>query len=235
MRFQTPLVPGTLVRRYKRFLSDIRLADGREVTAHCPNPGAMLGLTEPGRTVWVEPIADPRRKLKFAWRLLDLGQKGMVGIDTGLPNKLVSTALREQLIPELCGYNTVLSEQKYGEKSRVDFLLSDDGKADAYVEVKSVTLSREDGLAEFPDSVTTRGARHLRDLARVARQGCRSVLLFIVQRKDCSVVTVARDLDPTYAVAMDEAIAAGVEILAYDVSLTVDHACLGNKLTYAVL
>lgn len=232
MRFQTPLQPGRLLRRYKRFLADIRLEDGREITAHCANPGAMLGLTEPGHRVWVEPVADPRRKLKYTWRLLDLGQGTIVGVDTGLPNRLVGTALREQAIPELAGYGTVLAEQRYGENSRVDFLLRDGPQPDAYVEVKSVTLSRQAGLAEFPDSVTARGARHLRELAEMARQGARAILFYVVQRPDCAALRVARDLDPTYAAAMDAALAAGVDILVRDVSFSPEAAHLRHPISF---
>ncbi|MEM9844320.1 MAG: DNA/RNA nuclease SfsA [Pseudomonadota bacterium] len=232
MFFQTPLEPGTLIRRYKRFLADIRLDDGREITAHCANPGAMLGLTEPGRRVWVEPVADPRRKLRFTWRLLDLGEGRMVGVDTGLPNRLVGDALRARELTEFSMYDEVLPEQRYGENSRIDFLLRSRGQADAYIEVKSVTLSRQQGLAEFPDSVTSRGARHLRDLAAMARQGFRATLLYVVQRSDCSVLKVARDLDPVYATAMDEAIAAGVEIASRDVSLAPDCVCLRKKVPF---
>lgn len=232
MRFQTPLQPGQLLRRYKRFLADIRLEGGREITAHCANPGAMLGLTEPGRTVWVEPVADPRRKLQYAWRLLDLGEGRFVGVDTGLPNRLVRTALQSRAIPELASYQTVLPEQRYGDKSRVDFLLRQTGAPDAYIEVKSVTLSRQDGLAEFPDSVTARGARHLRDLADRARQGDRAVLFYVVQRGDCSHLQVAKDLDPAYAAAMDAAREAGVEVMSRDVCLSPDRATLGKTLIF---
>lgn len=232
MLFQTPLVPGILLRRYKRFLADIQLDDGREITAHCANPGAMLGLTEAGLRVWVEPVPDPRRKLKYTWRLLDLGENRLVGVDTGLPNKLVGAALKARELPEFSGYDQVLSEQRYGDNSRVDFLLRASGCPDAYIEVKSVTLSRQEGLAEFPDSVTARGARHLRDLAAMTRQGCRATLFYVVQRSDCSALKVARDLDPAYATAMDQAIAAGVDVLARDVSFAPDRVTFGKKVVF---
>ncbi|MEM9909363.1 MAG: DNA/RNA nuclease SfsA [Pseudomonadota bacterium] len=232
MRFQTPLQSGILLRRYKRFLADIRLADGREITAHCANPGAMLGLAESGHTVWVEPVFDPRRKLKFAWRLVELGDGCFVGVDTSLPNRLAGKALMDQSIAELAGYDTILPEQKYGEKSRVDFLLRQSNGPDAYVEVKSVTLSRTTGLAEFPDSVTLRGTRHLHDLANMARQGHRAVLFFVVQRSDCTRLKVAGDLDPAYAAAMNDALAAGVEIISRAVHLTVDCATLKDSLLF---
>ncbi len=152
MRFQTELVPATLIRRYKRFLADCTLADGREVVAHCANPGSMMGLAEPGMRIWLEPNDDPRKKLKFGWRLVEL-EDGFVGVDTSVPNRALRAALEAQAVAKLDAYDEVKPEQKYGEGSRIDFLLRGAGLPDAYVEVKSVTLSRQTGLAEFPDSV----------------------------------------------------------------------------------
>lgn len=220
MRFQTPLVPATLLRRYKRFLADIRLEDGREVTAHIGNPGSMLGLNDPGSAIWVEPNDDPKKKLKYGWRLLDLGQGTLVGVDTSLPNRILKPVLMAQDIAELCDYGTVLPEQRYGDNSRIDFLLRQDGLPDAYVEVKSVTTCRQSGLAEFPDCVTERGAKHLRDLTNMARQGHRAVLFYLVQRNDCHSVAVADDLDPKYGAAFKAARAAGVDVIAYDTELS---------------
>lgn len=220
MRFQTPLEPATLIRRYKRFLADIRLEDGREVTAHCANPGSMMGLAEPGSRIWVEPNDDPKKKLKYGWRLVDHGNGHFTGVDTALPNRALKAALAAGAIPELAAYDTVLPEQKYGENSRVDFLLRGADLPDAYVEVKSVTLSRQKGLAEFPDSVTARGARHLRDLAEMVHAGHRAVLFYLVQRTDCTTVTVAADIDHVYAEALVMARLAGVEVLAYDCAIT---------------
>ncbi|MCI5095768.1 MAG: DNA/RNA nuclease SfsA, partial [Rhodobacteraceae bacterium] len=151
MRFETPLVPARLIRRYKRFLADCTLEDGREITAHCANPGSMMGLAEPGSKIWLEPNDDPKRKLKFGWRLVDHENGHFTGVDTSVPNRALKAALLAGEIPELAAYDTVRTEVKYGEKSRIDFLLSGPGLPDAYVEVKSVTLSRQPGLAEFPD------------------------------------------------------------------------------------
>ncbi|QFT79783.1 Sugar fermentation stimulation protein A [Roseovarius sp. THAF27] len=220
MRFQTPLEPATLIRRYKRFLADIRLEDGREVTAHCANPGSMMGLANEGTRIWVEPNDDPKKKLKYGWRLVDHGHGHFTGVDTGLPNKALKAALTAGDIPELAAYDTVLSEQKYGQNSRIDFLLRGADLPDAYVEVKSVTLSREKGLAEFPDSVTVRGAKHLRELADMAKSGHRAVLFYLVQRTDCTRLTVAADIDHVYAEALLMARLAGVEVLAYDCAIT---------------
>ncbi|MEM8774274.1 MAG: DNA/RNA nuclease SfsA [Pseudomonadota bacterium] len=219
MEFQTPLQPAILLRRYKRFLADIRLEDGREVTAHCPNPGIMMGLTTPGSRVWVEPNDDPRKKLKFGWRLLEVDSGHLVGVDTSQPNRILKPVLQQRGTPELVAYETVLTEKKYGENSRIDFLLQQDGLPDAYVEVKSVTTNRTPGLAEFPDCVTERGAKHLRELADVARAGYRAVLFYLVQRDDCDRVAVAYDLDPAYGKAFDDARNAGLEVLAYDTEL----------------
>lgn len=213
MRFQTELVPARLIRRYKRFLADCTLEDGREVTAHCANPGSMMGLAEPGEKIWLEPNDDPKKKLKYGWRLVDHENGHFTGVDTSLPNKTIRAALEGQKIASLAAYATVRPEVKYGTNSRIDFLLQQDGLPDAYVEVKSVTLSRQAGLAEFPDSVTARGAKHLGELAEVARAGHRAVLLYLVQRTDCRYVTMAEDIDPTYAAAHVAATQAGVETL----------------------
>ncbi len=231
MRFQTPLVPATLIRRYKRFLADIRLEDGTEVTAHCANPGSMMGLAEPGTRIWVEPNDDPKKKLKYGWRLVDHGNGHFTGVDTSLPNRALKAALTAREIPELAAYTGVLPEQKYGEKSRIDFLLRGDGLPDCFVEVKSVTLCREPGLAEFPDSVTARGAKHLRELAQMAQQGHRAVLFYLVQRTDCTAVSVAADLDAEYATAFADATASGVDVLTYSTRITTKTLHLGQKLT----
>ena len=209
MRFQTQLVPARLIRRYKRFLADCTLDNGKEITAHCANPGSMMGLAEPGSKIWLEPNDDPKKKLKFGWRLVDHENGHFTGVDTALPNRAVKAALLAREIPTLAAYADVRPEVKYGEKSRVDFLLSGDGLPDCYVEVKSVTLCRTPGLAEFPDSVTARGARHLAELAQMARAGHRAVLLYLVQRTDCTHVDMAHDIDPAYATAHADATVAG--------------------------
>ncbi len=215
MEFARPLVRGRLLRRYKRFLADVMLDDGREVTAHCANPGAMLGLTDPGLTVWLEPNDDPARKLRFAWRLVELPDGHWVGIDTSLPNRVVGEALRAGRIPDLAGYGAIRAEVRYGRASRIDFLAEGKGLAPAYVEVKNVHLRREGDFAEFPDSVTSRGATHLAELATVAGKGARAVMLYLVQRTDCTRMRLAADLDPAYARAFQAARAAGVEALAH--------------------
>jgi len=215
MRFETPLVPARLIRRYKRFLADCRLEDGREVTAHCANPGSMMRLAEPGQKIWLEPNDDPKKKLKFGWRLVDHENGHFTGVDTSVPNKALRAALQAGEIPELAAYQTVRAEVKYGEGSRIDFLLTQPGLPDAYVEVKSVTLSRQSGLAEFPDSVTARGTKHLGDLAAMATQGHRAIMLYLVQRTDCDRFALASDIDRAYSAAFGAAEAQGVERLVY--------------------
>jgi len=233
MRFQTDLVPARLIRRYKRFLADCMLeADTsantfanasesrREVTAHCANPGSMMGLAEPGTRIWLEPNDDPRKKLNYGWRLVEHENGHFTGVDTSLPNRVLRAALQARGIAALSAYTEVVPEVKYGTNSRVDFLLRGAGLPEAYVEVKSVTLCRTPGLAEFPDSVTARGAKHMADLAEVARAGHRAVLIYLVQRTDCTHVDIAADLDPTYAKAHADATKAGVETLCIGTHIT---------------
>ena len=229
MEFATPLVPARLIRRYKRFLADIRLEDGREVTAHCANPGSMMGLAEPGAKIWVEPNDDPKKKLKFGWRLVDHENGHFTGVDTSVPNKALKAALLAHQVPGLPDYTHVRPEVKYGQNSRIDFLLSGIGP-DTYVEVKSVTLSRQPGLAEFPDSVTARGAKHLDELAHMVRAGHRAVMFYLVQRTDSDAMTLAADIDPTYAAAFADARAAGVAVLAQSCRITPQAITLGGPI-----
>ena len=218
MQFATPLIPARLIRRYKRFLADCTLEDGTEIVAHCANPGSMMGLAEPGMKVWLEPNDDPKKKLKYGWRLVDHENGHFTGVDTSVPNKALKAALLAHEVPGLI-YDLVRPEVKYGENSRIDFLLSGQGP-DTYVEVKSVTLSRKPGLAEFPDSVTARGTKHLQELAKVVQAGHRAVMLYLVQRTDCAALTLAADIDGTYAAAFRKAHAAGVEVMGFDCAIT---------------
>ena len=210
-----PLVTGTLIKRYKRFLADVKLDSGEEITAHVANPGSMMGLNEPGGKVWLSISDNPKRKLKYSWELLQV-EDAMVGINTMHPNKLVEEAIREDKIAELIGYKSLRREVKYGKNSRIDILLEDglDGRP-CYVEVKNVHLSRKPPLAEFPDSVTARGAKHLVELGDMVEQGARSVMMFLVQRTDCDRFSLAREIDPKYAETLDLAVKRGVEILVY--------------------
>ncbi len=225
MRFAAPLIPATLVRRYKRFLADVVLPSGEEVTVHVANPGAMLGLVSPGARVWLSKSENAKRKLAYSWELVEADFGGGVevaGIDTGLPNRLVAEALAAERIPELAGYDLIRREVKYGRASRVDFLLESAGRPPCYVEVKNVHLMRTPGLAEFPDCVTARGARHLDELADMVAAGYRAVMLFVIQIGSASVFALARDLDPAYGAAFDRARARGVEALAWVCGLTTE-------------
>ena len=185
-----------------------------------PIPGSMLGLADPGTRIWLEPNDDPKKKLKFGWRLIEHDSGHFTGVDTSVPNRALKAALEARSIAGLDHYTVVRPEQKYGENSRIDFLLHGDGLPDAYVEVKSVTLSRSPGLAEFPDSVTARGAKHLSELAHMARVGHRAVMLYLVQRTDCDRFALASDIDPTYAAAYHAATDAGVETLCLSTYIT---------------
>jgi sugar fermentation stimulation protein A len=248
MRFQTPLVPARLIRRYKRFLADCLLEDGREVTAHVANPGSMLGLKDEGLKIWLEPNDDPRKKLKWAWRLIEhpVGQSGnqsgnqsgehpakhFTGVDTSMANRVLKTAFQDGKVPGFDGYAHVRPEVKYGTNSRIDFLLTGGSHPDTYVEVKSVTLSRQTGLAEFHDSVTARGAKHLAELAAMAQQGQRAVMLYLVMRTDCTHVKLASDIDPAYAAAFQQAQTAGVEATAISCQLSPHGVSLKTTLPF---
>jgi sugar fermentation stimulation protein A len=225
MRFAAPLIPATLVKRYKRFLADVTLPSGETVTAHCANPGAMLGLMAPGARVWLSKSANPKRKLGYSWELVEVdfgGGSELVGINTSLPNALAAEAIAQGHIPQLAGYDGVRREVRYGRNSRVDFLLESGGRPPCYVEIKNVHLMRRRGLAEFPDSVTQRGAKHLDELAAMAAQGARAVMLFVVQIGSAERFALARDIDAAYAAAFDRARSGGIEAIAYRCRLTHD-------------
>jgi sugar fermentation stimulation protein A len=229
VQFAGDLVAATLVRRYKRFLADVELADGALITAHVANPGAMTGLQRPGARVWLSRSGNAKRKLPYSWELVeaDFGTgTELVGVNTGLPNALVAEALAAGRIAELAGYATTRREVRFGRASRVDFLLTNPGRADCYVEVKNVHLMRREGLAEFPDSVTARGARHLDELAAMVQAGCRAVMLYVIQIGSAKTFALARDIDPAYAAAFDRARAAGVEAIAYGCQIAPDGISL---------
>jgi sugar fermentation stimulation protein A len=217
MQFSAPLVRATLVRRYKRFLADVETEAGETLTIHCANPGAMTGLAAPGSTIWMSKSDNPKRKLQWSWELVEVDLGGgptLVGINTQHPNRIVEEALRAGAVEGLGGYRTLRREVRYGRSSRIDLLLQDGPAADAYVEVKNVHLMRHAGRAEFPDAVTKRGAKHLDELGDMADQGARAVMLFLVQRADADHVALARDIDPAYGAAFDQALARGVEAKA---------------------
>jgi sugar fermentation stimulation protein A len=229
MRFPSPLERGRLLQRYKRFLADVALDSGPTVTASCPNTGSMLGLAEPGSTVWLSRSDSPTRKYAHTWEMVeaDLGAgPSLVGINTGHPNKLVAEAIEGRQIEALTGYQSLRREVKYGEASRIDILLEDPKKGRCYVEIKNVHLMRRSGLAEFPDCVTARGVKHLRELAAMVAQGHRAVMLYLIQRTDAERFALARDLDPTYSEAFGNAVAAGVEAMAFACRMSPEEIAL---------
>lgn len=232
MQFEPPLVRATLIRRYKRFLADVKLEDGQELTVHVANPGAMTGVKDPGLTVWLQPATNPKRKLKFSWMLVEHGPSHFSGVDTTLANKIVAEALAAGKFDDLQAYDQIRPEQKYNQNARIDFLLSGTGQQDLFLEVKNVHLSRKTGLAEFPDSVTARGKKHLDALTNVIRSGARARMIYVVQRTDVSNFALAGDIDPAYAAAFDRAISAGLEVAVYDCQIDPDHITLGERLAF---
>lgn len=216
MNFDAPLLEGRLIQRYKRFLADVRLADGTVVTAHTPNTGSMLGCAEPGSRVWLRDSGKPERKYPLSWEIVEADGTTLVGINTGLSNALVREALEQGVVGALAGYGDIRREVRYGnERSRIDLLLQGHATAaDCYLEVKNVTLA-ENGTALFPDAVSARGAKHLRELMSVVDSGLRAALCFCVQRGDVQVMEPADRIDPEYGRTLRSARARGVELFAY--------------------
>jgi sugar fermentation stimulation protein A len=220
VKFQPTLVSGRLVKRYKRFLADIVLDDGgEEITCAVPNTGSMMGLTDPGSRVWLSTSDNPKRKYAHTLEIVE-ADGTLVGVNTGLPNRLAEEAIRAGMISDLASYEELKREQKYGRNSRIDILLRDANRGLAYVEVKNVHMRRVPGLAEFPDTVTARGAKHLGELADMVREGHRAVMVYLVQRGDCDRLKLCRDLDPAYCAAFDRAASAGVEAFAIRCQIT---------------
>jgi len=214
MEFASPLIRGTLVQRYKRFLADVRLDDGSFVTATCPNTGTMLGLTDPGMTIHLSRSDSPTRKYAHTWEMTDRPGFGLIGINTGRPNSLVEKAINAGLIESLTGYDGIRREVKYGTNSRIDLLLEKDGRPPCYVEVKNVTLYRKPKLAEFPDCPTERGTKHLAELAAMVKAGHRAVMVYCIQGGGAEAFALTPDIDPIYDNAFRKARAQGVEAIA---------------------
>ena len=231
MRFPSPLERGRLVQRYKRFFADAVMDDGREITAHCPNPGAMLGLNTPGLPVWLSRSDDPKRKLAHTLELVEV-DGGLVGVNTMHPNRLVAEALAADAIPELRGYASIRREVNYGTNSRVDFLLESTDRPHCWLEIKNCHLSRTAGLAEFPDCVAARSSKHLRELAAMVDEGHRAVALFVVQRTDCEGFLACGELDPLFARTLDEVAAKGVEVLVYACDLSETGVQIARRLPW---
>lgn len=220
MQFGAPLIPGKLIKRYKRFLADVILDTGESVIAACPNTGAMLGLTTPGSRVWLSRSGNPSRKYPHTWELVEVAGKGLIGVNTGLPNRIAAEAIAAGLVPDLAGYATRRSEVKYGRNSRIDILLEGDGRPPCYVEVKNTHLFRKAGMVEFPDCVTERGRKHLHELADMVRAGSRAAMLYLVQADFPEACGLAADLDPDYVKAFVTARKAGVEAFALCCNVT---------------
>jgi sugar fermentation stimulation protein A len=213
MIFSPPLVPALLVRRYKRFLFDARMEDGSEITGFCPNTGSMRGLTEPGSRIWLSRHDTASRKYAYALELVE-ADGTVVGVNTAVPNRLAEEAILAGVVPPLSGFQSLKREQRYGRNSRIDILLEDAARGSVHVEVKNVHFIRKAGIAEFPDSVTIRGAKHLDEMGDLVESGKRAAMLFVVQRADCARLRICADLDPGYGHAFARAIARGVEAYA---------------------
>ncbi|GAB4185640.1 MAG: DNA/RNA nuclease SfsA [Calditrichia bacterium] len=227
MKFETPLIPGKLIKRYKRFLADIELDTGEIITAHCPNSGSMKGINTPGAPVMVQYVPSPTRKLKYTWELIHNGLC-WVGLNTIRANRIVEEAIRGKSIKELRKFDQLFREKKYGINSKIDFLMTDDGRS-IYVEVKNVTLV-EGRTAMFPDAVTTRGQKHMQELAQMVQEGHRAVVLFLIQREDADGFRPADSIDPEYSRLLREAVTAGVEILPYQCKVSTTEIIIHRKL-----
>jgi sugar fermentation stimulation protein A len=230
--FDEPLIRGTLVRRYQRFLADVTLESGETVVAHCVNPGSMLGVDAADSEIWLSAARNPNRRLRYTWELIRVGDT-LVGINTARPNRLVAEAIASGAIAELAGYRGVRREVKYGRNSRIDLLLEGPDRPPCYVEIKSVTLRRgrhPGAPVEFPDAVTERGARHLRELAEAAQDGARAVMVFLAQRDDSDHFVIASDIDRTYAEELARAMAAGVEAICYRCHVSLAGISVRNRL-----
>lgn len=237
MQFPAPLVRGTLVQRYKRFLADVTLDSGETVTAHCANPGSMIGLKTPGTEVWLSPNQNPKAKLDWRWELIRV-DRHLVGVSTAHPNAIVAAGIEAGQVTELEGYGGLRREVPYGRNSRIDILLEDENRPPCYVEVKNVNLRRIDGAfptaAEFPDAVTKRGAKHLEEMSDMVAAGCRAVMFYLVQREDCDHFRIAADIDPHYAATLDAARKSGVEAVCYTCRISLKGIELDAPLAMAL-
>ena len=235
MQLPKTLYCGTLIKRYKRFLADICLERGENITAHCPNPGRMTGLSNPGSRVWVSCSPNPNRKLPFTLELIE-ADGGLVGVNTHHPNKIVREAIEAHQIAQLEGYDSLRTEVKYAERSRIDILLEDEKIGRCWVEVKNVHLRRDsresNGTAEFPDSVTVRGSKHIEDLVDQIKIGDKSVLIFLIQRMDCKDFKIASDIDPVYYETLLRGMENGLEVLCFDTNITLSSISLRNSITF---
>lgn len=216
MIIEPALIPARLIKRYKRFLADVELDNGEVITVHTPNTGSMMGLSDPGIRVWLRDTQSATRKYRYSWEMSEPSPGNFVGVHTGIVNQLVIEAIKSNRIPELRGYDSIHPEQKYGkENSRIDLLLKSQNQPDCYLEIKNVTAISEESTAIFPDAVSTRGQKHLRELMDMVKQGNRAMMFYCVQRQDCNTFRPAVEIDPGYASLLAKAYSQGVEIVAY--------------------
>ncbi len=227
MNFENQLIPGVLIKRYKRFFVDIKLKD-KKITAHCPNTGSMMGLLNPGNKVWVTKSDNKNRKLKYTLQIIK-ANKARVGVNTHLTNKIVNEALIKNHIKEFAFDKTVQKEVKYNQNTRFDFLIKKN-KSKFFIEVKNVTLSRKKGLAEFPDAITLRGVKHIRELMDAAEKGYKAFILFVIQRDDCKNFSIAKDIDNEYSKLLTLASKNKVKVLCYDCKFSTKGIKLGKKI-----
>ena len=229
MKFKGRLLQGILLKRYKRFFADISYKN-KTITAHCPNSGSMLGLLNKGNTVFFSKSENPKRKLKYTLEIIKIN-KTLIGINTLLTNKIVLEALNNKRIKKIDKFNNIKSEVKFSDNTRFDFLISN-SKEKAFLEVKNVTLSRKNEIAEFPDAVTSRGAKHLRELINAKKKGYNCYILYLIQREDCKSFKIANDIDEEYKIIFDKALNNGVKMLCYDCKLNNKEIVLNNEIKY---
>ena len=229
MKFEKKLLQGTFLKRYKRFFVDLKF-NNKTITAHCPNSGSMMGLLKAGSKVWFSKTDNEKRKLKFTLQIIESNKK-LVGINTHLTNKIILEALEKKKIESLSKFTNIKSEVKFSINTRFDFLISNSAKK-CFVEVKNVTLVRENSIAEFPDAITSRGTKHLIELVNAKRKGYESYLIYLIQREDCKSFKIAKDIDQMYKNAFDTALKNGVKILCYDCKLNNEEIKLNNKINY---
>jgi len=230
MKFKERLLKGTLIKRYKRFFVDIKYKN-KIITAHCPNSGSMMGLLKSDNNVWFSQSNNPKRKLNFTLQIIEVDKK-LVGINTHITNKIVLESLKQKKIKSLIKFNNIKSESKFSEKTRFDFLISN-SKKKCFLEVKNVTLVRQDSVAEFPDAVTSRGTRHLKELISAKKKGFESYMLYLIQREDCKFFKIAKDIDEEYKNTFDSALKNGVKIICYDCKLSNEEIRINNQIYYA--
>ena len=229
MKFKERLLQGTLIKRYKRFFVDIKYKN-KIITGHCPNTGSMMGLLNKGNKIWFSRSDNLSRKLKYTLEIIEVGKK-MIGINTLLTNKIVFEALSQKKIKNFAKFNNIKPEVKFSDKTRFDFLISDN-KEKCFLEVKNVTLSRKDKIAEFPDAITSRGTKHLKELIIAKQRGFESYILYLIQREDCKSFRIAKDIDEDYKIAFDKALKKGVKIICYDCKISTEGIKLNNRINY---